>query len=138
MERAMPIYAPPGSGRTAANQRLETVISLCTDWLATSGISPTSIRRFSRGYLLSVRWELTSPPSADSESSTVLQATLVPCSTTEPYHDGCRPYFRLLVYSFLTEQQTTDLKLVLKSITRLGGIDLSLFLSSRRCCKRLL
>ena len=138
MERAMPTSAPPGSDRTEASQRLETVISLCTAWLATSGISPTSIRRFSRGFLRSARWELTSPPSGDSASSTVLQATLVPCSTTEPYHDGFRPCYRVLVYSFLTERQTTDLRLALRSITLHGGLDLSLFWSSRLCCKRLL
>ena len=93
---------------------------------------------YSRGYLQSVRWEPMSPPSEDSPNWTALQATLVPCSATEPYLDGCRPCYRVLVYSFLTEQQTTRLKWALKSITGSGGLDLSLYWSSRQCCKRLL
>ena len=130
--------APPGSDITAANRSLETVIRHCTEWLATSGISPTSVHRYSRGYLLSARWEPMWPLSGDSQSSTVLQATLVPCSATAPYLDGSRPCYRVLVYSFLTEGQTAGLKLLLQSITGRGGLDLNLYWSSRQCCKRLL
>lgn len=138
MEKAIEKLQTGGSSRMAASQRLETVTSLCTDWLATCGISPTSIHSYSRGYLQSRRWEQRSSPKGDKVSSTVLQATLVPCSATAPYHDGFRPCYRVWVYSLLKETETEKLKQKLQSITGRGGLVLSLFWKKAQCYERLL
>ena len=127
-----------GSDKTEARRKLETVISLCTSWLVTCGISATSTHSYSRGFLQSVRWELTSPPSEDRESSTALQATLVPCSVTAPYRDGSKLCYRVLIYSWMTRTETMLLKNMLKSITGHGGLALSLFLMKAQDYERLL
>lgn len=138
MEKAIKTSSLNGSGRAVASQKLETVIKVCTGWLATCATSATSVRRWSRGFLLSARWVPTSFPNGDEVKSTVLQATLVPCSTTEPYHDGYSPCYRVLVYSFLPKEETELLRQRLQSITSRGGLALSLFWMKAPCYERLL
>ena len=122
-------FARSGSSSFAkACRLLETATRACTVWLATYATSQTSTRNYSREFLQSVRWAVLSPQSGEPTRYSVLQLTLVPCSDTARCPSGCRTCWQLWAYSWLTQEQTLLLGRQLQSITRHGGIGLSLFL----------
>ena len=121
----------------AAHQRLETATRVCTDWLATFGISPTSTRNYSRGCLRSRLWEKTLRKKEDETRLPVLQLMLVPLSDGEPYPSGSRRCWQLWAYSWMDKPMTECLARVLRSTMTTGGRGLRLFLVTPRGIERL-
>ena len=139
MERNIQKSSTNGYMLLTEGDRLQaTVIEFFTKQLATYVTSAISTNTYSRGFLRSVLWEKSCVEKGEKLSSIILHVMLVPYSDGVAYRNGCKMCYKLLVYSYLSQDTTRRVRArLMESILNIGISDYEFFWKTPQGFERL-